>query len=106
MPTPAEDSEDGKLRTALAIVVAVLIFFVMLGAIWVQLSDRLNGLDAYRTKWLIEQRDGYRKKCEDNAKAAEALKEWLRQQNLKPPPDLMVSSACVQPDQYSEKGDH
>lgn len=106
LPTDDDDPEKGTLRTVLAIVVLAVVMAVMLAAIWIQLSDRLNGIDAYRTKWLIDQRDGYKEQCEENLKITETLQEWIRQGNLKPPPELMTKEPCVQPEQFNEKGDH
>lgn len=89
-----DDNESGTLRTALAIIILALVTFAAMGFAWIAIQDRLNGLDAYRTVELKNQRDGARKDCEENHKTLQQMQEWIRQQQLKPPLDIMTISEC------------
>jgi hypothetical protein len=98
-PEPDETpGESGKLGTILAIIVLALSCYIAIAVLWVQFSDRANGQDAWREKGVREQRDGYRKACEENSIKFETLKKWLEQKKIDPPPDYLVLKPCVQPD--------
>lgn len=40
------------------------------------------------------ERDRAKNNCEDNAKTIDIFKVWSEQQELKPPPSLLVSKQC------------
>ncbi len=98
-PTSVEMSgEGGKLGTILAIIVLALSCYIAIAVLYIQFSDRANGIDAWREKAVREQRDGYRKACEENAVKFETLKKWLEQKKVDAPPDYLITKPCVQPD--------
>jgi hypothetical protein len=94
-------SESGWMRTVLAFIVLSVAVFGVLGFGWVQIQDRMNGIDAWREKGVREERDGYRVKCEKNTVTFEKMKEYLRQNKINVPPDYLIIESCIQPD--SEK---
>lgn len=89
--------QAGVSTTTFAVVFCSVVIIILLAAAYVVVSDRINGLDAYRVREMRDQRDGYKSVCEENYKASAILKEWLMQQGIKPPPDLMVQKNCIQP---------
>lgn len=95
--------EEGKLRVYISIVVGFLLLAVFGAAMWINFEDRMNGIDAYRTKWIIEQRNEYKKRCEDNLEKFKTLVQWTEQEHLKPRPELKVTVECVAPALNEEK---
>ncbi len=95
--TVKETGEKGVTNVVFAIVVMGLIFLILLGVVYITVSDRLNGLDAYRTKALFDHIKEEHQTCENNVEKLKTLQEWIRQTKAVPPPDLMTSKACPQP---------
>jgi len=74
-------SEQGVTNTNVVVGMMFIILLILIGIVFIILSDRLNGNDAYRVRELREQRDGLKKDCEDNFRI---VGEWLRQQKVQP----------------------
>lgn len=90
-------AEKGVTNIVFAIVVMGLIFLILLGVAYIVVSDRLNGLDAYRTKALFDHIKEEHAVCEFNNEKLQSLQAWIRQTKGEPPPDLMVQKPCLSP---------
>ena len=90
-------AEKGVTNIVFAIVVMGLIFLILLGVAYIVVSDRLNGLDAYRTKSLFDHIKAEHEVCDENRTKLQSLQEWIRQTKELPPPDLMTNKPCLAP---------
>ena len=87
--------EKGVTNVIFAITIGFIVIFIAVGIIYIVLSDRLNGLDAYRTKTLFDAVKAQKETCDINNTHLQGITEWIRQQpKLTPPPDLMISKPC------------
>jgi len=95
--TPKQSvGEKGVTNVVFAIVIGFIVIFVAIGIVYIVLSDRLNGLDAYRTKALFDNIKAQKEACDFNAMKLQAMQEWVRQQKGNPPPDLITIKPCLQ----------
>jgi len=92
------NGESGSLKTVIALIVWGVVTAGAMGFAWLSIQDRMNGIDAWREKAVRDQRDGYRKVCEENYDKYERLKEFLKQKKVDAPPDYLIEKTCVQPD--------
>lgn len=87
--------EKGVTNTVFAIAILGIVIFIAVGIVYIVLSDRLNGLDAYRTKALFDTIKAQKEACDLNNAHLQGIAEWIRQQpKLTPPPDLMINKPC------------
>jgi len=100
-PNYVQNSQRGGIGMVLSIVCLAIAVFATMGFAWLAISDRMNGLDAWRETDIRKKMEGYRSKCEKKFDDLAALQEWIRQEKLKPPPTLMIDEPCIQPDEPS-----
>ena len=87
--------EKGVTNVVFAITIGFVVIFIAVGIIYIVLSDRLNGLDANRTKALFDTIKVQKEACDLNNAHLQGIAEWIRQQpKLTPPPDLMINKPC------------
>lgn len=101
-PTEGIAGESGWFKIVLGFVLWAVVSIGVAGFAWLSIQDRMNGIDAWRERAVREERDGYRKACEENLMIFEQLKEHLRQQKINVPPNFTTNKPCIQPD--SERG--
>lgn len=87
-------NEQGSWK--IAGMAAFFVLFVLGGVMYIDLNDRLNADQAYRTVELRNQRDRLKSQCDENFKNLIALQELIRQHpDFKAPVEMMVSSQCA-----------
>ena len=96
-------SQKGVSLWALFNVLAFILFVAAFGFAYLAVMDRINGLDAYRNKAILDQRKEFHETCKINFDNAENLKEWIRQKNLKPPAEFMLQRQCSELPSFEKK---
>src|SRR5260221_10553661 len=94
----SQNSQNGSIGGVLAFIVLSIAVFGTIGFMYLAFTDHMNGIDAWREKAVRDQRDGYRKVCEDNFDRFEKLKEYLNKKKADSPPEYVIDKNCVQPD--------
>lgn len=100
------NQQQGISTVVFTVVVCTIVILIFVAAGYVIISDWKNGIEAYRNKELRDQRDGYKSACEDMYKNFTIQQEWVRQQGLKPPPEVSFIKGCNQPNSIEKDIDN
>lgn len=91
----APERQNGSAFAVMTVSLAAIVVLIVVITVYNRVLHSSEEAAAYRFAEQKNRANQMKTVCDNNAKTSSALKVWIEQQNLKPPPELLVSAPCV-----------